>query len=314
MEVSPRAVVERLPWECYVLRGALETDAQGALVDRVGALAGDAFESWPARARAQDHPIIIASHAAGGRGERPRECRRACGIERCHGHCGRDVGALRTRPDDIFALANALASRIAAASPASSSSSSSSSSSNRTFDASHFWALVYGDRSDRRDANCGKMQSHLDRPVGWTLSISVGRPVRFNFGRPPAEDGQYAAYAPGAATPGQAAPGIDVVLRGGDAALFRGHAVFHAVDGFADEDEDAEEDAGEVEEVDAEDSGSVVSPGRARVAAAPGDWATRLLAAATRRGGEGDDEGDARDGWVPARLALLFRDDEDAAR
>ena len=85
--------VTRLPWECYLLRGALDVDAQRRLLDRVGSLAGDAFERWPEVAAAQDHPCIVTSHSANA--QRPRECRRACGLERCHGHCGRRRRALR---------------------------------------------------------------------------------------------------------------------------------------------------------------------------------------------------------------------------
>ena len=91
--------------------------------------------------------------------------------------------------------------------------------------------------------NGGRMASHLDRPVGWTLSVSVGKPVAFVLGRPPAPDaamyGDFAAEKADA-SPEQKPPGVVVVVRSGDALLFRGHAVFHAVDGFAeDEGEDA---------------------------------------------------------------------------
>ena len=86
-------------------------------------------------------------------------------------------------------------------------------------------------------SNAGRMSSHLDRPVGWTVSVSLGRATRFNLGRPPEPGSQYAAHAPGVAAEGQGGAGVDVVLRDGDALMFRGHAVFHAVDGFADEGE-----------------------------------------------------------------------------
>ena len=104
-------VVENLPWDSYILRGALDTAAQLRLVDRIASLAGHASERWPERAAGQDHPAIVASHATGAV-ERPRECRRACGLARCRGHCGRDVGALYARPDDVFDLARDIAARI----------------------------------------------------------------------------------------------------------------------------------------------------------------------------------------------------------
>ena len=157
----------------------------------------------------------------------------------------------------------------------------------------------------RRNRNCGKMQSHLDRPVGWTLSVSVGRPVRFNLGRPPPENGMYANYAAHRAAEGQTGPGVDVVVESGDALLFRGHAVFHAVDGFADVNED-EDDGGEGRggggggggyggETSSVDTSSFAPP--------PSDWAKRLQSAA---------KGQTAGGWRPARLALLFRDEVDA--
>jgi len=304
--------VTTLPWGCYLVRGALSTAAQLALVDRVGTLAGHAFEGWPTAAMGQNHPIIVASHAANA--VRPRECRRACGLVKCMGHCGRHVGALYERPEDIFALARGVAQRIALHAPEVTADAH--------FDPTHFWSLVYGDTAggcgDRargggettrkhnasaaadatvgrrgkrsrhkgeiedeavpasvmgttvpaggaepprasvagvagvagegplsglendndggknrgdgdgdgdgdgvsngdgdgdgvgdgvgmaaggntvrggNNTNCGRMASHLDRPVGWTLSVSVGRPVRFNLGRPPESRGMYANYA-----------------------------------------------------------------------------------------------------------------------
>jgi hypothetical protein len=93
-----------------------------------------------------------------------------------------------------------------------------------------------------------------------------------------------------------------VVLRSGDVALFRGHAVFHAVDGFADEgveygssrNMDRPEES--VESGDEKDESGKQMP--------PNGWADSLVACS---GGE-----TPRDGWRPARLALLFRDEEDA--
>ena len=316
--------VTKLPWGCYLLRRALSTEAQRALTDRIGALAGYAFERWPQVGTGQDHPIIIASNSLNAR--RPRECRRACGLTKCMGHCGRHVGALYERPEDVYAMARDVAKRIAVDAPEVTADAH--------FDPTHFWSLVYGDTSSDeqpadgddpaseaeggdnrfkprkgRNTNCGKMQSHLDRPVGWTLSVSVGRPVRFNLGRPPEPGSMYANYAGHKAAPGQAAPGINVVVNSGDALLFRGHAVFHAVDGFADE---AGSDSGVVEKNSARGSdggdSDVGPPGEiieeeAAASLAPDDWAERLQSAAKARAG---------DGWAPARLALLFRDEEDA--
>ena len=137
------------------------------------------------------------------------------------------------------------------------------------------------------------MQSHLDRPIGWTLSLSVGRAVTFNLGRRPTPGSMYASSTNHAnAAPGQGGAGVDVILRSGDAALFRGHAVFHAVDRFADE---------EPTRVDADGGGG---DGGGISSSAPEGWASRLLAPSRAT--------PSRDGWEPARLALLFRDEEDA--
>lgn len=307
-------VVENLPWDSYILRGALDTAAQLRLVDRIASLAGHASERWPERAAGQDHPAIVASHATGAV-ERPRECRRACGLARCRGHCGRDVGALYARPDDVFDLARDIAARIERQRGASAGASSHEP---IAFDATHFWSLVYGDRTPGRrcsesgDAaggvgvgvaggaapgrNCGRMQSHLDRPIGWTLSLSVGRAVTFNLGRHPTPGSMYESSTNFAnAAPGQGGMGVDVVLRSGDAALFRGHAVFHAVDGFADEEPPGVDGYGMTR---GEKDGEGIS------FSAPEGWASRLLAPSRCE--------PPRDGWAPARLALLFRDEEDA--
>ena len=310
-------VVEMLPWDSYILRGALDTAAQLRLVDRIASLAGYASERWPERAAGQDHPAIVASHATGAV-ERPRECRRACGLARCRGHCGRDVGALYARPDDVFDLARDIAARIERQRGESAGASSHDP---IAFDATPFWSLVYGDRTPGRrhekrrsesgdtagagggggvaggaapGRNCGRMQSHLDRPIGWTLSLSVGRAVTFNLGRHPTPGSMYASSTNYAnAAPGQGGAGVDVILRSGDAALFRGHAVFHAVDGFADEEPGTTRGA----VGGGGDWGGISS-------SAPEGWASRLLAPSRAT--------PSRDGWEPARLALLFRDEEDA--
>lgn len=123
------------------------------------------------------------------------------------------------------------------------------------------------------------------------------------------------------AAEGQQAPGIDLVIESGDALLFRGHAVFHAVDGFADVDdgktgrrEDAAVPLGSLSSSADSPVGSAArfdSPASVRAsslkttnaAPPPEDWAERLQSAAKGRAGGG---------WEPARLALLFRDEEDA--
>ena len=343
--------VTRLPWECYLLRGALDVDAQRRLLDRVGSLAGDAFERWPEVAAAQDHPCIVTSHSANA--QRPRECRRACGLERCHGHCGRHVGALYAAPEDVYAVAQALARRVAKEAPEAPADV-------LRFDPTHFWGLVYGDRDEKRgdedyrddakkpsrdgdgdgdgdwdgddgfprderrpmgssalsfggastsDADrraaatgvrAGRMSSHLDRPVGWTLSLSIGRPVRFNLGRRPVKGDQYADFNEAAAVEGQDGDGVEVVVESGDALLFRGHAVFHAVDGFADVPGDGDAGDGDAGDGDAGDGDAGV-----QVSGPPSDWSAALTLRA---------KATERDGWAPARLALLFRDEVDAAK
>jgi hypothetical protein len=65
--------LERLPFECYLLRGALSSASQEALARRVGTLASGAFVDrggWTGAAAAQEHPIIVAAHSAGA--TRPR--------------------------------------------------------------------------------------------------------------------------------------------------------------------------------------------------------------------------------------------------
>ena len=384
--VSPGSKTECLPWECYVLRAALDADAQLEVLDRVGKLAGGGFSTWPTRASSQDHPMIITSHTANA--TRSRECRRACGLAKCMGHCGRHVGALVERPEEMYGLANDVAAKIARDlgetgfgmdffssgrdGPADDGAALDDGDTNdgehagsdvtrrtRPFAATHFWGLVYGGRvagkdrpgkgpeeaaagenavlptraanadavnsdvfnnvtfggaslsgnSTRRDGrdasgashdashdtpNGGRMASHLDRPVGWTLSVSVGKPVAFVLGRPPAPDaamyGDFAAEKADA-SPEQKPPGVVVVVRSGDALLFRGHAVFHAVDGFA---EDEGEDA-----LAAEEGGS--GGGKKRIL--PEAWRERLLAPARAA---------PCAGWRPERLALLFRHEVDS--
>ena len=80
-------------------------------------------------------------------------------------------------------------------------------------------------------------------------------------------------------------------MRSGDALLFRGHAVFHAVDGFA---EDEGEDA-----LAAEEGGS----GGGKKRTLPEAWRERLLAPARAAPSAG---------WRPERLALLFRHEVDS--
>ena len=362
--VSPGSKTECLPWECYVLRAALDADAQLEVLDRVGKLAAGAFSTWPTRASSQDHPMIITSHTANA--TRSRECRRACGLAKCMGHCGRHVGALVERPEEMYGLANDVAAKIArdlgetgfgmdffssgrdadgdvlddGDTNDGERAGSDVTRRTRPFAATHFWGLVYGGRGAGKDrpgkgpeeaaagddaeqrtssvfdnvtfggaslsgrdasgashdashdtSNGGRMASHLDRPVGWTLSVSVGKPVAFVLGRPPAPDaamyGDFAAEKADA-SPEQKPPGVVVVVRSGDALLFRGHAVFHAVDGFA-EDEGEDALAAELEK------------GKKRTL--PEAWRERLLAPARAAPSAG---------WRPERLALLFRHEVDS--
>jgi hypothetical protein len=385
--VSPGSKTERLPWECYVLRSALDADAQLELLERVGSLAAVGFSDWPTRASSQDHPMIITSHSSNA--TRSRECRRACGLAKCMGHCGRHVGALVERPEDMYGLANDVAAKIArdlgetgfamdffSSEPADDGDArvgddgkkrrTSNAAGTRPFEATHFWGLVYGGRdvagreekekdseecfrgvravprppsakrrkkadeddvlgptvsvvgepslqaarvtfggkslsasrgTDERESftprdtkNSGRMASHLDRPVGWTLSVSVGKPCYFALGRPPSKDAlMYGDFAKQkvATSPEQKPPGVSVVVRSGDALLFRGHAVFHAVDGFVEEEEE-------------EMSKTFDGDGKHGTPL----WRERLLAPA---------RASPRFGWRPERLALLFRHEVDAA-
>ena len=338
--VSARSTVERLPWECYLLRGALSVESQRAVVECVNGLAVGAFPTWPSVAKSQDHPIIVASHSANAK--RSRECRRACGLDRCAGYCGAHVGALVERPGKIYRLANDIAAKIAkdlgrieCGFPLEFDKEKTDDGPTKQtpFEATHFWGLVYGARGGgsgdaehvetedtktteetttsekpkdvfsflnnvtfggvamtgkqcdtdtnetkavRENINSGKMSSHLDRPVGWTLSVSVGRSVIFNLGRPPDKNKKemYGDYAHEKAAPGQTAPGVTLTVNSGDALLFRGHAVFHAVDGFAER-----------------------SDTEAKKCALEG------LSSSPRKN---------ENSWRPQRLALLFRHEVDA--
>jgi len=123
------------------------------------------------------------------------------------------------------------------------------------------------------------MQSHLDRPVGWTLSISIGVSAKFSVGCPPEPGSMYANYARHLPLPGQGPPGVSFQLHGGDAMLFRGHRVFHSVDGLVD-DQRGDWEAGQP----------------------TSEWAKGLLA------GQPETSDGGCDCWRPLRLALLFRD------
>ena len=79
--------VEKLPFSTFVLRGALDGQAQAALASRIGALSQQSFAHWPEIACCQDHPIIVASNCAVQK-ERPISCVRACGLKRCTGREG----------------------------------------------------------------------------------------------------------------------------------------------------------------------------------------------------------------------------------
>jgi len=158
------------------------------------------------RAAANDHPTIIASRARGR--ERAMACVRACGLRRCSGACGGDVGAMTEDPKELFALARACATRAAALDDDDGVLRSTFGDGARDdpFEASHFWALVYGEREDgyerrRRE----KMGAHLDRPVGWVVAVTLGRGARMTIGKPPEKGEQYGEFASHRALGGQSA-------------------------------------------------------------------------------------------------------------
>jgi hypothetical protein len=224
IEIDPGATLETLPFEVYVLRGALSPSDRLRVASTVGKVSSEF--AWVDRASALQHPTIIASRARGAN-ERPTSCVRACGLRRCYGHCGREVGALTEDPPFCFELASAVVE--ATARRAGGVLEEMFVKSGEPYEPSHFWALVYG------NGNGGKsrMAPHLDRPVGWTLSVSVGRPVRFSIGREPKQGDMYESYARHKAFPGQGGENaLDIVINDGDAILFRGDRVFHSCDGF----------------------------------------------------------------------------------
>ena len=218
MQVRVQGELERLPFGCHLLRGAIDGEGQRAVAKTTGALANDAFPAWTDVAAAQDHPVICVSHATGVT-QRARECVRACGLQRCSGACGRHVGVLTEPPADLLALAVRAVERVRElwrddddnAPP--------------PLVPTHFWALVYGSAG-----RANKMAPHLDRPVGWTLSICIGGDASVTLGCPPPPGSCYESFNASRALPGQHAPGTTVALRAGDALLFQGHAVFHSVD------------------------------------------------------------------------------------
>ncbi len=274
LAVDARATLERLPHECYVLREALDASARERMAEIVGEAASNASVRWTTRAAANDHPTIIASRARGR--ERAMACVRACGLRRCSGACGGDVGAMTEDPKELFALARACATRAAALDDDDGVLRSTFGDGARDdpFEASHFWALVYGEREDgderrRRE----KMGAHLDRPVGWVVAVTLGRGARMTIGKPPEKGEQYGEFASHRALGGQSAEtAAEVVVNDGDVLFFRGDRVFHSVDGL------------------------VAEPPERR------DWARNLLP-------EGAEMGD--DGYSPGRLALLFREERE---
>jgi len=274
LAVDARSTLECLPHGCYVLRGALDARAREEATRVVGEASSSASVNWMTRAAANDHPTIIASRAR-GRG-RNMACVRACGLRRCSGACGGDVGAMTEDPVALFALARACATRAAALDDDDGvlRSAFGDDASDDPFEASHFWALVYGAREDgderrRRE----KMSAHLDRPAGWVVSVTLGRSARMTIGQPPEKGDQYGEFASHRALDGQSAEtAVEVVVNDGDAVFFRGDRVFHSVDGFVSE------------------------PPERR------DWARSLLP-------EGAEMGD--DGYTPGRLALLFREERE---
>ena len=224
------ARLERLPFECYVLRGALDARERAWATESVARYASR--EAW-ARAAANDHPTIVASHARGQR-ERAMACVRACGLKRCTGACGGDVGALSEAPIDLFELS----ARVVATAKTKDDDDGAlrrAFANDDPFEASHFWALVYGEAASGDGKRRETMAPHLDRGVGWVVSISLGgRPTRMTIGKPPARGSMYDAYAQSRPVEGQDL-GVEIVVNDGDAVIFRGDRVFHSVDGFAGE-------------------------------------------------------------------------------
>lgn len=224
IEIDPGATLETLPFDVYVLRGALSSEDRRRVASTVGKVSAEF--AWMDRASASEHPTIIASRARGVN-ERPMSCVRACGLRRCHGHCGREVGALTEDPPLCFELASAVVE--ATARLAGGALEEMFVKSGEPYEASHFWALVYG----QGDGGKSRMAPHLDRPVGWTLSVSVGASVSFSIGREPQQGDMYESYAKHKAFPGQGGENaLDIVINDGDAILFRGDRVFHSCDGF----------------------------------------------------------------------------------
>ena len=172
MAEAPSHYVECLPFECYVLRSFMDTRECVELAARIAQLADGAMPPWRTIATTQDHPLIAISHNA-NQTRRSRACERACGLKACTGACGAHVGVLTECPKDIFDLAQRCAQQI-----------------NDTiggtplppFRPTHFWALLYGQQG-RQNA----MAPHLDRPVGWTLSVCVGGDATCTVGCPPAK-------------------------------------------------------------------------------------------------------------------------------
>jgi len=253
----------------YALRGALDARTQAALARDIGASASGGRSrssgsvDWLERARANNHPTIIAAYGGGG-GERSVRCVRACGLTRCVGACGREVGALVEEPREALALARDVAREISRRAGRDGGGGMVDGLFDRDepYEPSHFWALVYGGVSGQ-----SKMSTHLDRPVGWTLSVSVGRAARMTIGRAPEAGEQYDKLGKDRAIDGQRE--VEVEIRSGDCLLFRGDRVFHSVDGLGAEH------------------------------GAPLEWTQALT------------QDSAVDGYVPGRMALLFREERE---
>jgi hypothetical protein len=155
-------------------------------------------------------------------------------LKRCTGACGGDVGALSEAPIDLFELS----ARVVATAKTKDDDDGAlrrAFANDDPFEASHFWALVYGEAASGDGKRRETMAPHLDRGVGWVVSISLGgRPTRMTIGKPPARGSMYDAYAQSRPVEGQDL-GVEIVVNDGDAVIFRGDRVFHSVDGFAGE-------------------------------------------------------------------------------
>jgi hypothetical protein len=191
-------------------------------------------------------------------------------LKRCTGACGGDVGALSEAPEGLFELS----ARVVAAAVEKDDDDGAlrrAFANGDPFEASHFWALVYGEATSGEGKRRETMAPHLDRPVGWVVSVSLGgRSMRITIGQPPPRGSMYESYAHNRPVEGQEDDGVEIVVNDGDAVIFRGDRVFHSVGGFT-----------------------------GQTAKGHDDWARELVGAG------------CVEGYGVGRLALLFREERE---